>query len=150
MIEILACSTCDTDRTAITDPESGEIICSNCGIVILERIEDYVHSERRAYSMEEANHRSRTGAPTFLALHDKGLSTIIGRGIKDAKGSTLEATALSRIDRLRTWESRINTNAHSERSIRQAFRQLLILKDKLGLTDTMMEKCAYTFRKACE
>jgi transcription initiation factor TFIIB len=150
MIEILACSTCDTDRTPITDPESGEIVCSNCGIVILERIEDHVHRERRAYSMEEANHRSRTGAPTFLALHDKGLSTLIGRSIKDAKGSTLPAATISRIDRLRRWESRIDTNAHSERSIRQAFQKLLILKDKLGLTDTMMEKCAYVFRKACE
>ena len=150
MIEILACSRCNTDQTAITDPESGEIVCSNCGIVILERIEDYDHRERRAYSMEEANHRSRTGAPTLLSLHDKGLSTLIGRSIKDAKGSTLPAATLSRIDRLRTWESRLDTNAHSERSIRQAFQQLLILKDKLGLTDTMMEKCAYIFRKACE
>ena len=62
----------------------------------------------------------------------------------------LGAATLSRIERLRTWESRINRHEHSERSIKQAFRQLVVLKDKLGLTDTMIEKSAYIFRKACE
>lgn len=54
MIETLSCPTCNnSNQTTITDPESGEIICRNCGIVILDRIEDYVHEERGAYSMEE-------------------------------------------------------------------------------------------------
>jgi transcription initiation factor TFIIB len=150
MIEILTCSTCNTDQTVITDPETGEIICSKCGLVICERVEDNSHQERRAYSIEEANLRSRTGAPISLAFYDKGLSTIIGRSSKDAKGSILGAATLSRIERLRTWESRINRHEHSERSIKQAFRQLVVLKDKLGLTDTMIEKSAYIFRKACE
>jgi transcription initiation factor TFIIB len=76
MIDDLTCPSCNKDQTTITDPDSGEIICSNCGIVILEKIEDYIHSERRAYSMEEIDNRSRTGAPTSLALPDSGLSTI--------------------------------------------------------------------------
>jgi transcription initiation factor TFIIB len=150
MIEILTCSTCNTDQTIITDPETGEIICSKCGLVICEKVEDNSHQERRAFSIEEANLRSRTGAPMSLALYDKGLSTIIGRSSKDAKGGILGAATLSRIERLRTWESRINRHEHSERSIKQAFRQLVVLKDKLGLTDTMIEKSAYIFRKACE
>ena len=67
MIEALTCSSCNMDQTTITDPDSGEIICSNCDIVILERIEDNIHSERRAYLMEEIDSRSRTGAPTSLS-----------------------------------------------------------------------------------
>ena len=66
MIEILACSTCNTDQTAITDPESGEIVCSKCGLVISEKIEDFAHQERRAYSMQEADERARDGKSYLL------------------------------------------------------------------------------------
>jgi transcription initiation factor TFIIB len=81
---------CYKDQATITDPESGEIICSNCGIVICERIEDTIHQKRCAYSSEEmADKRDRTGAPTSLALHDMGLYTIIGRDNRDASGQVL-------------------------------------------------------------
>ena len=86
MIEILTCSTCNTDQTIITDPETGEIVCSKCGLVICEKVEDNSHQERRAFSIEEANLRSRTGAPMSLALYDKGLSTIIGRRQQRCQG----------------------------------------------------------------
>jgi transcription initiation factor TFIIB len=79
------CSICNKDDTAITDPESGEIICSNCGVVISERIEDDdIHKEKsRAYTtLEEAAKKARTGAPASLARHGRGLYTIIGRDNK--------------------------------------------------------------------
>jgi transcription initiation factor TFIIB len=98
MIEALKCSACNKDQTTITDPESGEIICSNCGVVILEGIEDYAHEERRAYSMEELEHRSRTGAPTSLAIHDRGLSTTIDKVNKDANGKILDSTMLPQMN----------------------------------------------------
>ena len=149
-MEILTCSTCNSDKTAITDPGSGEIICSKCGLIICDRTEDYAHLERRAFSVEEAIDRSRTGTPTTLALHDKGLSTIIGRSYKDASGHILSTATLSRIERLRTWESRIHTYTSSERSLQHAFARLVMLKGKLGLSDTIVEKAAYIFRKVCE
>jgi transcription initiation factor TFIIB len=148
--ENLACPGCNTDKTIITDPESGEIFCSQCGLIICDRTEDYAHYERRAYSMEEANDRSRTGTPTTLALHDRGLSTIIGRSRKDANGHILSATTLSRIEKLRIWESRIHTYTRSERSFQHAFVQLAMLRDRLGLSNTIVEKAAYIFRKVCE
>jgi transcription initiation factor TFIIIB Brf1 subunit/transcription initiation factor TFIIB len=43
---------CNKDDTTITDPESGEIICSNCGMVICERIEGCWHQERRACTID--------------------------------------------------------------------------------------------------
>jgi transcription initiation factor TFIIIB Brf1 subunit/transcription initiation factor TFIIB len=32
------CSVCNQENMAITDPSSGEIICSNCSIVISDKI----------------------------------------------------------------------------------------------------------------
>lgn len=150
MIEILACSTCNMDQTAITDPESGEIICSKCGLVISEKIEDYAHQERRAYSIQEADERARTGARTSLAFHDMGLSTIIGKANKDASGQLLNSAMCSSMDKLRIWDSRIHVNSSEDRSLRRAFHQLNTLRDKLGLSDTLVEKSAYLYRKAQE
>lgn len=151
MIESLKCSACNnlTQRT-ITDPESGEIICSNCGIVILDRIEDYVHEERRAHSMEEVYARSRTGAPASLAFHDKGLCTIIGKANIDASGKILDASILPQIEKLRKWNAWVNVHKSSDRNLRRAFQRLDVLKDKLGLTDSIVEKTAYMFRKVHE
>jgi transcription initiation factor TFIIB len=150
MIEILTCSTCNTDQTAITDPESGEIVCSKCGLVISEKIEDYAHQERRAYSMQEADERARTGARTSLAFHDMGLSTIIGKANKDASGQLLNSAMCSSMEKLRIWDSRIHVNSSEDRSLRRAFHQLNTLRDKLGLSDTLVEKSAYLYRKAQE
>jgi transcription initiation factor TFIIB len=151
MIESLKCSSCkNLTQSTITDPESGEVICSNCGIVILDRIEDYVHEERRAYSMQEVYKRSRTGAPASLAIHDKGLCTIIGKANIDASGKILNASTLPQIEKLRKWNAWINVHKSSDRNLRRAFQRLEILKDKLGLSNSIVEKTAYIFRKAHE
>jgi transcription initiation factor TFIIB len=151
MIELLKCSACiDSAQNIITDPESGEIICSNCGIIILDRLEDYIHEERRAFSMEEAENRSRTGAPISLAIYDKGLSTTINKVNRDAYGRMLDVAALPRVKKLRRWNSMINLHRSSEKSLNRAFRKLDILKDKLGLSDAIVEKIAYIFRKLHE
>jgi TFIIB zinc-binding len=45
------CSICNKANTTIMDPNSGEIICSNCGMVISEKIEDVIHPEQRMHSI---------------------------------------------------------------------------------------------------
>ena len=86
--------------------------------------------------------------PTSLARHDMGLYTMIGRGHKDARGQVLDASMRSTMGRLRTWDLR--TQGSANRNLRTAFNQLNILKDKLGLPDAIIEKTAYTYRKAHE
>jgi hypothetical protein len=39
------CSVCNQENMAITDPSSGEIICSNCGIVISDKINLLISSQ---------------------------------------------------------------------------------------------------------
>jgi transcription initiation factor TFIIB len=50
---ISRCSICNIKNTTITDPDSGEIVCSNCGMVISDKIEDTIHPERHTYTLEE-------------------------------------------------------------------------------------------------
>jgi len=62
----------------------GEIVCSDCGLVIKERSVDLAHSDKRAYTSQEKNQREHTGAPISSLLPDIGLTTVIDRKkIKD-------------------------------------------------------------------
>jgi transcription initiation factor TFIIB len=146
----ITCCSCLEDQNVITDVESGEVICGNCGMVIIEKTQDTSIPEWRAFTVEEKKSKARTGAPTSLAVYDMGLSTIIGRTNRDATGQRLNAYMLSTIGRLRIWDSRIQVHNSEDRNLRQAFQHLDTLKDKLGLSDAIVEKTAYIYRKACE
>ena len=144
--ESIKCSICGRIRTAIADPDSGEIVCSNCGMVIAETSQDDVSPEIRAFPSEEQNARTRTGAPS-LSRHDKGLTTIIGKTNKDAAGRELDANARSTFKRLKTWDTRMQIDSSTNRNLYRAFYELNVLKDKLGLSDAIVEKTAYIYRK---
>jgi transcription initiation factor TFIIB len=92
----------------------------------------------------------RTGAPSTLARHDMGLSTVIGRENKDASGQKIDTAMRSKIERLRTWDFRTRVRTSGDRNFTKAFGQLERLKEKLGLSDTIVEKAAYTYRKVQE
>ena len=143
------CSTCGCDKT-ITDTESGEIICSKCGQVISDKIEEVLPEWRNFASSDGSNDKSRIGMSTSLARHDMGLSTMIAMTDRDASGQKIDAVMRSTMDRLRTWDFRTQTHSPTDRSLRQAFFQLDVLKDKLGLSDPVVEKTAYIYRKAQE
>jgi transcription initiation factor TFIIB len=139
---------CKSGKT-VTDPESGELICRNCGLVISDKAQES-RPEWRAFTSEEANDRSRTGIPSSLARHDMGLSTVIGRTDKDASGRAIDISMRSTMGRLRAWDFRTQAHSPTDRNLRQAFSELDRLKDKLGLTDAAVEKTAYIYRKAQE
>ena len=150
----LRCSICSKkgvkSAIVITDPESGEIICSNCGMVISQNIEDNTRPEWRSFGSDEGggNNRSRTGMPTSLARHDRGLTTIIGRTDRDASGNKIDASIRSKMERLKVWDFRSHAHDSTNRNLMQAFNELDKLKDKLGLPDAVIERTAYIYRKA--
>src|SRR5829696_229147 len=143
---ISRCSICNQGNTTITDPDSGEIVCSNCGAVISDKIEDTIHPERRTYASSDVDN-TRTGTPSSLARHDMGLSTIIGKENTDASGQKIDAVMLSKMERLRTWDIRTCMHTSEDRNFKKAFGQLERLKEKLNLSDAVVEKAAYMYRK---
>jgi transcription initiation factor TFIIB len=144
----IMCSMCKSGKT-VTDPESGELICRNCGLVISDKAQES-RPEWRAFTPEEANDRSRTGIPSSLARHDMGLSTVIGRTDRDASGRAIDISMRSTMGRLRAWDFRTQAHSPTDRNLRQAFSELDRLKDKLRLSDAAVEKTAYIYRKAQE
>lgn len=141
------CPACG-NRRMVTDENSGELFCGKCGFVVTDKLED-TGAEWRSFSNDETN-RARAGAGTSITMHDMGLSTIIGPANRDSTGKPLSANVKSSIERLRTWDSRTQAHSSADRNLRQALNEMDKLKDKLGLTDAVIEKAAYIYRKAME
>ena len=141
------CPSCGYKKM-VTDQNTGELFCGKCGFVVTEKITD-TGAEWRSFSNDE-NNRTRVGAGTSLTMHDMGLSTIIGKANKDATGKPLSSGVKSSIERLRTWDSRSQAHSSADRNLRQALNEMDKLKDKLALTNAVVEKAAYIYRKAME
>ena len=119
-------------------------------MVFSEKIEDTNHQERRASTLEEADKRARTGAPSSLPRHDMGLSTIIGKENRDARGQLIDTAMCSKIERLRIWNIRTRMSKSGDKNLVRAFEQLDRIKEKLGLSDIIIEKATYIYRKVHE
>jgi len=141
------CPSCG-DRKIVTDETTGELFCGRCGFVVTDKISD-MGAEWRSFANDDIN-RARTGAGTSLTMHDMGLSTVIGAANKDSTGKPLTSSMKSSIERLRTWDSRSQAHSSADRNLRQALNEMGKLKDKLALTDAVVEKAAYIYRKAME
>jgi len=131
----------------VTDAVTGERFCRNCGFVVDEQIAE-LGPERNISKDSDRDDKSRVGIPTSLAIHDMGLATVIGATNKDATGKPLSAQAKHEMKRLRTWDNRSQMSEQMDRNLRYAFIQLDKLKDKLTLSDAVIEKAAYIYRKA--
>ena len=143
------CPMCKHHLRIITDTNTGEIICSRCGMVVSDRIQNISQPEWRAFSNAEHEDRSRTGIPASLAIHDMGLATLIGKTDRDATGRKIDTMMHTTMQRLRTWDLRSHVRP-SDRSLVHALNELRILEDKLALPYVVVEKAAYIYRKAHE
>ena len=133
----------------LTDGVTGEQFCAKCGFVISEKSQE-LGPEWRSFQKDSGSDPTRTGAPTSLTIHDRGLSTVINPQNKDASGKPLSASMKSTIERLRTWDSRSQVHESADRNLRQALNELNRLKDKLAISANVLEKAAYLYRKALE
>ena len=141
----MVCSVCKNGRP-IADPESGELICSDCGLVFSEKAPEN-RAEWRNFGSEK-NDRARTGSPVSLAQHDMGLNTVIGNNNKDSRGQNIDASMHSTMKRLRTYDFRSQAHTSTDRNLMRAFGELGRQRDKLGMSDAMIDKTAYIYRKA--
>ncbi|RDJ32233.1 MAG: transcription initiation factor IIB [Crenarchaeota archaeon] len=135
-------------NSMVTDNVTGEKFCGSCGYVDSGVIVDS-SQEWRSFS-DDTGDRARAGSPTSLTMHDMGLATVINPVNRDATGKPLTSSMRTTIERLRTWDSRSQTHDASDRNLRIAFGELNRLKDKLSLSDSVVEKAAYIYRKAID
>lgn len=138
----LECKHCKSENI-IFDHASGEKICSSCGIVLSverEYVDPTLNSNTNISNMN-------LGTPSSLAHHDRNLSTMISYSNVDADGVAISADQRSAIQRMRRWNKISNNNRSYHRNLKNAFAILIRIKDKLSLSETIVEKSAYYYRK---
>lgn len=136
-------------RNLIHDYDTGETICGDCGLVILEQMMDK-GPEWRAFTQQEKASRSRVGIPTSYSVHDKGLSTAISQIDRDAFGRKLPLRTRLQMWRLRKWQIRSRVHSSVDRNLAQAMAELDRLSDKVYIPPPIKEKAAVIYRKALD
>jgi transcription initiation factor TFIIB len=130
----------------ISDPENGERVCNQCGLV-LEETPINMGPEWRAFTVDEKSSRSRTGLGATLTLYDKGLSTVF-RGDRDASGKRLSGEARHKMDRLRRYDNRTKFDETTRRNLSTAMAELDRIAALLHLAGPVREQAALIYRKA--
>ena len=145
--EETVCPECGGD--VIADERRGERVCEECGVVVAEDQVDR-GPEWRSFTTSEKRQRSRVGSPVTETLHDRGLSSVIGKGYRDAKGQPLSSETREKMSRLRTWDERFRTRNASQRNLKQAFGEIDRMASALGLPKNVRETASVIYRRAVE
>ena len=132
----------------IVDSESGETVCSGCGVVLQERAETRLPN---MYSQEDSAGKNRSQGPgTTILRHDMGLYTTIGNENRDASGKPLASSMKTTMEKLRTWDSRSQTSKPGKHGLKKGLVELNRLKSKMVISGSIAERAAYIYRKAAE
>jgi len=131
--------------TIISDEVTGEKICRTCGVVLVQNMVDYSSD---GYVEDFKN--LRTGPGISVMIHDGGLSTMVGISNNDSSGRPLPYGMRGSFNRMRMWDSRSKTKNTSQRNLVVALSEISKLKEKMSLSDAIIERAAYFYRRAYE
>ncbi|RKD95866.1 transcription initiation factor IIB [Halopiger aswanensis] len=140
------CTECNSDNL-VRSGDQRELVCEDCGLVVEESNIDR-GPEWRAFNHSERQSKSRVGAPTTQAMHDKGLTTQIDWKNTDAYGRSLSADKRSQMRRLRKWQERIRTKDAGERNLQSALSEIDRMSSALGIPRSVREVASVVYRRA--
>ena len=154
--DVPLCSICNNDFQTVSDPESGEIICNICGIVLSEekklplhpRVQEEMTVIGHANTTTNTNLQYNENNSNNNILFNIESCTTIGKSNVDAIGKRISNDMQNRIDKLRILEKRTRYINQKDRNLKYAFTKLNNIKHKLGLSNTIAEKSFYLYRKA--
>ena len=131
------CPECGSSNL-IYDEGRSELICSDCGLLVEEKMVDTSHELR---SFDKSEKKSRGGAPMSMQKFDKGLTTNVGE-ISDIY--RLDSTKQTRkYLRLKKWQERVSTSI--ERNLRLAMAELRRVASFLELPEVVREEAARVY-----
>lgn len=120
----------------IEDHRAGDQICSDCGLVVGDRVID-VGSEWRTFSNEKANSDPcRVGGAENPLLNGSDLSTIIGPGTGGQSFNDSGAKYQNR-----------RSMSSSDRALINAFREISNMADKINLPKTIVDRANVLFKQ---
>ena len=142
-IEIQKCVSCKS--SLIDDLQRGERICSNCGIVVVEQMEDY-GPERIGISSDTGMKLARATGQTTLAQHDLGISTEISIGTTDFSGKKISAEVQRQMNNGRTWHKRVRVSSSRDRRLTNVLGVMSEICQNCSLPKNVLETASKIYR----
>ena len=142
----IICPNCGSNDI-ITDETRGEKICSQCGLVIEDRMVD-PGTEWRAYNKDEFEKRARSETSSYSLNND--LSTYIGFENTDALGHSIAPDKLSQLYRMRRWQLRIKSQDSKDWNLKKANQELERLCSQLDVPRSVKETAGKIYKKSFE
>ncbi len=137
------------EKKFIKDRETGEMVCANCGYVMETDVVD-MSKEWRTFDSDEFNDKARTGGPMQNSKLNKGVSTMIERGGRDARGNKLSAETREQMYRLIRWHKRTAVSNSVQRNLSIALNELRRMAQYLNIPESLVEQAAVLYRKTVE
>lgn len=131
------------------EKETCEMVCKKCGFV-LESDDVDLSKEWRTFDADEFNDKARTGGPMQYSKLNKGVSTMIERGGRDARGNKLSAETREQMYRLTRWHKRTAVSNSVQRNLSIALTELRRIALYLNIPESLVEQAAVLYRKTVE
>lgn len=131
----------------IDDHRAGDQICSECGLVVGDRVID-VGSEWRIFSKEKANNDpSRVGKAENPLLNGSDLSTLIGQGSSSNGRRVQSLGSMSAGDQGIMKSQNRRALSNSDRGLVNAFREISNMSDKINLNKAITDRANFLFKQ---
>jgi len=142
-LEIQKCSACES--SLIDDTANGEIICSGCGIVVAEQMEDH-GPEVKSTRLEDKMKLARATGQTTYSQHDLGISTDISIGTKDFSGKSINSEVASQMNNLRKWQKRVRISSSRDRRLSNVLGKISEVSQNCSLPKNVVETASKIYR----
>ena len=142
-IEIERCTVCDS--SVVDDTENGERICSGCGIVMAEHMDDH-GPEAKGNSLEDKMKLARATGQTSYSQHDLGITTEISIGTTDFSGKKINAETASQMHRLGKWQQRVRVTSSRARRLSNVLGRISEICQKSSLPKNVLETASIIYR----
>ncbi len=133
-IELEKCTVCNS--SFIDDTDNGEIICSGCGIVMAEHMEDH-GPEAKSNSLEDKMKLARATGQTSYSQHDLGITTEI---------SIVNAEMASQMHRLGKWQTRVRVASSRDRRLSSVLGKISEICQNSSLPKNVIETASIIYR----
>lgn len=142
-IETHCCPECSS--ALVDDIQNGETICSGCGIVVAEQMEDH-GPESKSPSLEDKMRLARATGQTTYSQHDLGIATEISITTKDFSGKSINADVASQMHNLRKWQQRVRVSSPRERRLANVLSKIGEACQNASLPKNVLETASMVYR----
>ena len=122
----------------IEDYRAGDMVCSACGKVVVERCID-VSSEWRSFA-DSGEDKSRVGEVENHLLNGSGLGTVAERTSQLSHRDTFDYNK----------QTMVRSQSSSDRSLSQAYREITSMADRINLQQTIITRAQTIYKQVVE